>query len=168
MKLKTYRILLLSILSILLLINIYFIIDTIIYTFLTKELTPSDIIVSFICLILSLIFIIMEIINTIYSIKHNNSYIKNITYENDEEEILNNKTIYGSLVFSLFFFIFSIYIVLVLIGINLPFLDIATPQKEVILILLLVLSFDLLFIFLFKFINEKERNKLNNKKSSNK
>lgn len=167
MKLKTYRILLLSILSILLLINIYFIIDTIIYTFLVKELTPSDIIVSFICLILSLIFIIMEIINTIYSIKHNNSYIKNIAYENDEEEILNNKTIYGSLVFSLFFFIFSIYMILVLIGINLPFLDIATPQKEVILILLLILSFDLFFIFLFKFINEKERNKLNNKKSSN-
>lgn len=168
MKLKTYRILLLTTLSILLLINIYFIIDTIIFTFSKVELTPSDIIISFICLILSLIFIIMEIMNTIYSIKHNNSYIKNIAYENDEDEILNLKMIYGSLIFSILFFILSIYMVLVLFGINLPFIDIVTPQKEVITILSFILTFDLLFIFLFKFINENERNMLNNKKSSKK
>lgn len=165
MKLKTYRIFLISILSILLLLNLYFIIDTIIYTFSGVTLTPSDIIVSFLCLVLSLIFIIMEIINTINSIKSKTSYIKNLVYEVDEDNLINKKVIILSIIFSIICLIGSIYLVLILFNINLPFLSLVKPQKEVILMLLLILTFDFSFIFLFKFINIEDQNKLNNKKS---
>ncbi len=163
MSLKVYRIILFIILAITFSLNLYLLINSVIYVFSAKEVDPMDNIFSFICLLFLLAFVILQLVNTIHSIKKNTSYIKKLIY--DDEDGKFNKI--GITLVSLLLILkigLLIYASLNYFGINVPYLNIELSQKNVIIGFLSTFALDYIGILLFMLVKKDDINKLKDEK----
>ena len=118
MKLKIYRISLLSALSISAIITLIFgIISTINVTGF-DSLKLTDGIMYILCYILLFIFIGLEITNTILSFKNGSVYIKGLAYDDNNQ--INRNTLFAVGGIALFSLIAIVYLSVVASGFNLP------------------------------------------------
>ena len=163
MSIKNYRIILFIVLIITFGLNLYLLINSIIYCFNAKEVDPMDNIISFICLLLLLAFIILEFINTIHSLKKNTSYIKKLIYDEEDNKFNKKGIILISLLLILNIALLT-YSLLDYFGMNIPYLDIELSQKNVIVGFLSTFSIDYIAILLFTLIKKEDINKLKDEK----
>lgn len=87
MKLKLYRTLLLTLLFINAILNIYFIVMSVIH--LIPAEVKDDYIMFIVCFVISTAFIVLEISNTFRSFKEGSSFVKPLMFEEDNS--LNKK-----------------------------------------------------------------------------
>lgn len=154
MKLKIYRISLLSALIASLGLDIFFLIQAIQSIMQVQQAELMDGIMYIICLILLLFFIGLEIVNTILSFKKGSMYIKNLTYNDDGS--INRNLIYVLGGLSLVSLLVILYFILIYAGISLPLSNFAREIISIIISFFTIVFVDSIFIILFPILAKED------------
>lgn len=154
MKLKVYRISLLSGLIASLILDVFFLIKAILNIINIDQADLMDGVMYIICLSLLLIFIGLEIVNTILSFKNGSNYIIRLAYNNDQTLNRNLFYILGGLSVLSFFAI--IYFSLIYVGVNLPLHQFAQEISSIIISFSTVFFIDSIFILLFPILAKED------------
>lgn len=161
MKLKTFRLILFIALPLSISINLLYLFLIVFYISNNKEVDLGDIIISLICVVLMIVFNIVQLINSINSRRNNISFLRTVLY--GEENVLNKKIAIFSLVFSVILFITFIFVELVIIVPNMNVFPFNNLQYYVISSFLMTFMVDFLLIYLFSRIKIDDINKLESK-----
>ena len=154
MDIKKFNLTLILLISFSIILNIVYVIFSIIFILNNQIESNIDIFVSFLCITLMTIFNVIQLINTVKSIKTNSSFLKTILY--DENDNLNYKLSNLSLITSILLFIFYIFIfigTLFPLYLTLPFNNL---QNYVIFSFLSTFIINFLLIYLFKFVKKSD------------
>ena len=154
MDIKKFNLTLILLISFSIILNIVYVILSIIFILNNQIESNIDIFVSFLCITLMIIFNVIQLINTVNSIKTNSSFLKTILY--DENDNLNYKLSNLSLITSILLFIFYVFIfigTLFPLYLTLPFNNL---QNYVIFSFLSTFIINFLLIYLFKFVKKSD------------
>lgn len=154
MDIKKFNLTLILLISFSIILNIIYVILSIIFILNNQIESNIDIFVSFLCITLMIIFNVIQLINTVNSIKTNSSFLKTILY--DENDNLNYILSNLSLITSILLFIFYIFIfigTLFPLYLTLPFNNL---QNYVIFSFLSTFIINFLLIYLFKFVKKSD------------
>ena len=154
MDIKKFNLTLILLISFSIILNIVYVIFSIIFILNNQIESNIDIFVSFLCITLMIIFNVIQLINTVNSIKTNSSFLKTILY--DENDNLNYKLSNLSLITSILLFIFYVFIfigTLFPLYLTLPFNNL---QNYVIFSFLSTFIINFLLIYLFKFVKKSD------------
>ncbi len=154
MDIKKFNLTLILLISFSIILNIVYVIFSIIFILNNQIESNIDIFVSFLCITLMTIFNVIQLINTVKSIKTNSSFLKTILY--DENDNLNYKLSNLSLITSILLFIFYVFIfigILFPLYLTLPFNNL---QNYVIFSFLSTFIINFLLIYLFKFVKKSD------------
>lgn len=154
MDIKKFNLTLILLISFSIILNIIYVILSIIFILNNQIESNIDIFVSFLCITLMIIFNVIQLINTVNSIKTNSSFLKTILY--DENDNLNYRLSNLSLITSILLFIFYIFIfigTLFPLYLTLPFNNL---QNYVIFSFLSTFIINFLLIYLFKFVKKSD------------
>ncbi len=154
MDIKKFNLTLILLISFSIILNIVYVILSIIFILNNQIESNIDIFVSFLCITLMTIFNVIQLINTVKSIKTNSSFLKTILY--DENDNLNYKLSNLSLITSILLFIFYVFIfigILFPLYLTLPFNNL---QNYVIFSFLSTFIINFLLIYLFKFVKKSD------------
>lgn len=154
MDIKKFNLTLILLISFSIILNIVYVIFSIIFILNNQIESNIDIFVSFLCITLMTIFNVIQLINTVKSIKTNSSFLKTILY--DENDNLNYKLSNLSLITSILLFIFYVFIfigTLFPLYLTLPFNNL---QNYVIFSFLSTFIINFLLIYLFKFVKKSD------------
>lgn len=154
MDIKKFNLTLILLISFSIILNIVYVILSIIFILNNQIESNIDIFVSFLCITLMIIFNVIQLINTVNSIKTNSSFLKTILY--DENDNLNYRLSNLSLITSILLFIFYIFIfigTLFPLYLTLPFNNL---QNYVIFSFLSTFIINFLLIYLFKFVKKSD------------
>lgn len=155
MKLKVYRISLLGALIASLGIDIFFLVQAIINIINSTNIDHSDEIMFIIGFVLLILFVGLEIVNTVISFKNGSAFIKNLTYNQDLS--LNRNLLYVSGGISILSLIAIVYFSLLFALSNMPFGNLAYGMKTVILGFFIITFVDSLFITLFPLVAKEDK-----------
>ena len=152
MKLKAYQysIIVTSILEILL--NLYFIVRTIILMIGQESL--QDYILLLVCLVMLLVILVMHVTNTFISKKQGSTFIKPLAFDNDTE--VNTKFIVFCYIFGAISIGVIVYFILILSGMQLYFSHFIRPVSYLIVNLFTVTLTDAIFIILFPYLGRSD------------
>ena len=159
MKLKIYRISLLFMLFLSLMLTLILGIKSTISIINNEQITLIDGIIYMACYLMLLIFIGLEIFNTILSFKHGSMYAKPLAYNDDNTINRNSLIIIGGIINLSMFAV--IYIMIILIGYPLPLHNL---DKEALLFMIPTFAtvfVNSLFILLFPLLAKNDQS-LNN------
>lgn len=154
MDIKKFNLTLILLISFSIILNIVYVIFSIIFILNNQIESNIDIFVSFLCITLMTIFNVIQLINTVNSIKTNSSFLKTILY--DENDNLNYRLSNLSLITSILLFIFYVFIfigTLFPLYLTLPFNNL---QNYVIFSFLSTFIINFLLIYLFKFVKKSD------------
>ncbi len=154
MDIKKFNLTLILLISFSIILNIVYVIFSIIFILNNQIESNIDIFVSFLCITLMIIFNVIQLINTVNSIKTNSSFLKTILY--DENDNLNYRLSNLSLITSILLFIFYVFIfigILFPLYLTLPFNNL---QNYVIFSFLSTFIINFLLIYLFKFVKKSD------------
>ena len=154
MDIKKFNLTLILLISFSIILNIVYVIFSIIFILNNQIESNIDIFVSFLCITLMIIFNVIQLINTVNSIKTNSSFLKTILY--DENDNLNYRLSNLSLITSILLFIFYVFIfigTLFPLYLTLPFNNL---QNYVIFSFLSTFIINFLLIYLFKFVKKSD------------
>ncbi len=154
MDIKKFNLTLILLISFSIILNIVYVILSIIFILNNQIESNIDIFVSFLCITLMIIFNVIQLINTVNSIKTNSSFLKTILY--DENDNLNYRLSNLSLITSILLFIFYVFIfigTLFPLYLTLPFNNL---QNYVIFSFLSTFIINFLLIYLFKFVKKSD------------
>lgn len=154
MDIKKFNLTLILLISFSIILNIVYVIFSIIFILNNQIESNIDIFVSFLCITLMTIFNVIQLINTVKSIKTNSSFLKTILY--DENDNLNYRLSNLSLITSILLFIFYVFIfigTLFPLYLTLPFNNL---QNYVIFSFLSTFIINFLLIYLFKFVKKSD------------
>lgn len=154
MDIKKFNLTLILLISFSIILNIIYVILSIIFILNNQIESNIDIFVSFLCITLMIIFNVIQLINTVNSIKTNSSFLKTILY--DENDNLNYRLSNLSLITSILLFIFYVFIfigTLFPLYLTLPFNNL---QNYVIFSFLSTFIINFLLIYLFKFVKKSD------------
>lgn len=154
MDIKKFNLTLILLISFSIILNIVYVIFSIIFILNNQIESNIDIFVSFLCITLMIIFNVIQLINTVKSIKTNSSFLKTILY--DENDNLNYRLSNLSLITSILLFIFYVFIfigTLFPLYLTLPFNNL---QNYVIFSFLSTFIINFLLIYLFKFVKKSD------------
>ena len=154
MDIKKFNLTLILLISFSIILNIVYVIFSIIFILNNQIESNIDIFVSFLCITLMTIFNVIQLINTVKSIKTNSSFLKTILY--DENDNLNYKLSNLSLITSILLFIFYVFIfigILFPLYLTLPFNNL---QNYVIFSCLSTFIINFLLIYLFKCVKKSD------------
>ena len=144
MKLKIYRIALLTVLFLLFGLNIFFIVLTGMRFANTDNI--SDNILFLLALLVSLACIFLEIFNTFVSLKNGSNFIRVLVYE---KEKLVKKGLYLAALFLVVFLGLTVYAILLLCGLQLPLSGLAKELLYMIVVFFSLITVDSIFILLY-------------------
>ena len=152
MKLKLYRYAIIVVTSLLILLNLFFIVRTIILMIGQEGL--SDYIIILVCLVMLLVILIMHIVNTFVSMKAGSTFIKPLAFDDDATK--NTKFIIFCYVFGAISLGVIVYFILILSGMELYFSHFIKPVSFLIVNLFSVTLTDAIFIILFPYLGKED------------
>ena len=152
MKLKLYRIFLLTSLFLLAGLNIFFIVLTAMK--FTSTSSISDNILFLLALLVSLACVGLEIFNTFVSFNRGSNFIRVLCYEKDE---LQKKTLGFAIVFLVVFLSLLIYVILLIFGINLPLSGLKKELLYMVIIFFSLIIIDSIFILFYPLVAKEDR-----------
>ncbi len=151
MKLKIYRIALLTTLFLLFGLNIFFIVLTSINFAHTENI--SDNILFLLTLLVSLACIFLEVFNTFVSFKNGSNFIRVLCYDKDA---LVKRTLYLAGLFLFVFLGLTIYAILLLSGLELPLSGLARELLFMVVIFFSLISIDAIFILFYPLVADQD------------
>ena len=165
MKLKVYRISLLSCLAISFALSVYFLILAINNIIGIEKENLTDGIMYILCLVLNLAFIGLEVFNTFYSYKTGSNFAKNLSY--NEDGSLNSKFLVVLSVLDVICVLATIYLSIIYKGVNdLPLNELQPLAKAVSIAFLVTVIVNITYILLFPILGKEDPSlQLNNKTS---
>lgn len=166
MKLKVYRISLISCLVISFALTIFFLVLAIKNIIGVDQDNMMDGIMYILCFVLNLAFLGLEIGNTIYSYKTGSNFVKNLTFNDDGS--LNSKLLKVLSVLEVFVVIATIYLFVIYKGeINLPLSDLTQLSKSVAIVFFVTIFVNITFVLLFPILGKEDPSlQLENEKTS--
>lgn len=166
MKLKVYRISLLSCLTISFALTVFFLVLAIKNIIGIEQENMMDGIMYILCFVLNLAFLGLEFGNTIYSYKTGSNFVKNLTF--NEDGSLNSKLLKVLSVLEFFVCIITIYLFIIYKGEgNLPLSELTKLAKSVAIVFFVTIFVNITFVLLFPLLGKEDPSlQLNNEKTS--
>ena len=152
MKLKIFRIALLSSLLLVFGLNIYFFAQTIIYVINSSDKSDSAIFI--ISIIVLTLFIGLQIFNTIVSFKKGSSFLVALDFEG---EAVNKKFVIGTSVALPIAIFVVIYFSLIVCGYSLPLSTLYLPVIYLIINLFVLVTVDCIFIIFYPLVGRLDK-----------
>lgn len=166
MKLKVYRISLISCLAISFALTVFFLILAIKNVIGIDQEDMMDGIMYILCFVLNLAFLGLEISNTIYSYKTGSNFVKNLTFNDDGS--LNSKLLKCLSVLDVIVVLILIYLLIIYKGENnLPLSELTQLAKSVAISFFVTVLVDITYILLFPILGKEDPSlQLENEKTS--